>query len=198
MSANLTLSWPAGLICVSDRRLTDLVTRKITTNRCTKMTLFACADAYGVIVYNGIGPDLTGATPSDWIMELAEKKVFDSAIGEVLQAIGADLESRLRPIRAKYGASRTRHTFFVPVWQAGVPVVHAISNYERADQRGEQPKGTEQVTHKQFNAVERVTRTRREVQLARLVSGPLWVRTRITYGLPSMSSAEQRLRNCQI
>jgi|ERR1700676_835486 len=145
MSSNLTASWPVGLICVSDRRLTDLLTGKIRTNRSTKMTIFECADAHGVIVYNGIGMDDSGLTPSDWLMELAEKKLFDLSIADVLQGIGADLEIRLKTLRAKYGASRARHTFIVAAWEHGAPVVYGLSNYERVDQPGEETKGSEVV-----------------------------------------------------
>jgi len=73
MSCNLTIAFPFGIICVSDRRLTGLEAKKIKTNRSTKMTVFGCADAYGTIVYNGIGSDDAGKTPSDWLLELAEK-----------------------------------------------------------------------------------------------------------------------------
>lgn len=145
MSANLTASWPLGLICVSDRRLTDLVNRKIRTNRSTKMTIFGCADAHGVIVYNGIGSDESVLTPSDWLMELAEKKLFDLAIAEVIQGIRCDLKTRLTPLRTRYGPSRTRHTFIVAAWAKAAPIVYGISNYERVDRPGEEAKASEEV-----------------------------------------------------
>jgi hypothetical protein len=146
MSCNLTVSWPAALICVSDRRLTNLVSRKISTNRSTKMTIFGCADAHGVIVYNGIGLDDSGLTPSEWVLALAEKKLFDLPIADVIEGIKQDLEDRLRTLRSKYGASRTRHTFIVAAWEQGSPVVHGISNYERVDQPGEEAKGSANVS----------------------------------------------------
>ena len=146
MSANLSASWPAGLICVSDRRLTDLLNRKIRTNRSTKMTIFGCADAHGVIVYNGIGLDDGGLTPSDWLMDLAEKKLFDLGISDVLQGIRSDLQNRLQPLRARYGANRARHTFVVSAWQQGTPIIYGISNYERVDRSGEEQNGNEEVS----------------------------------------------------
>jgi hypothetical protein len=63
MSANLAVTWPLGMISVSDRQLTGLVAGEIKTNRSTKMTVLGCADAHGVIVYNGIGMDDDGKTP---------------------------------------------------------------------------------------------------------------------------------------
>lgn len=71
MSLNIIAAWPIAIVAVSDRRLTDFVSKAIRTNRSTKMTVFGCADAHGVIVYNGIGLDDEGLTPSDWLMELA-------------------------------------------------------------------------------------------------------------------------------
>lgn len=77
MSANLTVVWPLGMISVSDCRLTGFASGKISTNRSTKMTVFGCSDAHGVIVYNAIGMDDEGKTPSEWLMSLAEQQVFD-------------------------------------------------------------------------------------------------------------------------
>jgi hypothetical protein len=105
------MTLPIGIICVSDRRLTGLGSGAIKTNRSTKMTVFGCADAHGVIVYNGIGMDDAGKTPSDWLMELAEKKLFDLPLAAVLEGVSADLETRLRTLRARHGPRRARHTF---------------------------------------------------------------------------------------
>jgi hypothetical protein len=60
MSSNISVAWPFGIMCVSDRRLVGLLSGTIRTNRSTKMTIFGCADAHGVIVYNGIGMDDEG------------------------------------------------------------------------------------------------------------------------------------------
>ena len=83
MSANLTAAWPLGMISVSDRRLTGLVSRDIKTNRSTKVTVFGCADAHGVIVYNGIGTDDAGRTPNEWLMSLAEQQVFNLPLADI-------------------------------------------------------------------------------------------------------------------
>ncbi|PYX16744.1 MAG: hypothetical protein DMG84_05995 [Acidobacteria bacterium] len=84
MSANLTVAWPLGMISVSDRRLTGLVSGEIKTNRSTKMTVFGCANAHGVIVYNGIGMNGAGKTPSEWLMSLAEQQVFGLPLADIL------------------------------------------------------------------------------------------------------------------
>lgn len=148
MSSNLTAAWPFGIFCVSDRRLTGLVSGTIKTNRSTKMTVFGCADAHGVIVYNGIGMDDAGRTPSDWLLELAEKMLFDCPLAEVLDGVAADLETRLRTIRLRpqYGPKKTRHTFVFGVWQQGATVLYGVSNYERLDDDTEAAEGSEKVT----------------------------------------------------
>jgi len=146
MSANLTVAWPMGMISVSDRRLTGLVSGKIKTNRSTKMTVFGCADAHGVIVYNGIGMDDAGKTPSQWLMSLAEQQVFDLPLADILDRIAADVEPRLISLRQRYGSTRSRHTFVVSVWEHDVPAIYCISNYERADENGEAAKASEKLT----------------------------------------------------
>ncbi len=145
MSSNLNVAWPLGIICVSDRRLTNFLTGKVTTNRSTKMTIFGCADAHGVIVYNGIGMDDAGRTPSQWLLDLAEKKLFDGSLADILSGVAVDSESRLQPLRTKYGPRKARHTFVFAVWQKGVPSLYCISNYERADEPGEAAKGSAEV-----------------------------------------------------
>ena len=95
MSANLTVAWPLGMISVSDRRLTGLVSGEIKTNRSTKMTVFGCANAHGVIVYNGIGMNGAGKMPSEWLMSLAEQQVFGLPLADILDRIAADVEPRL-------------------------------------------------------------------------------------------------------
>jgi hypothetical protein len=145
MSANLTVVWQSGMISVSDRRLTGFVSGQINTNRSTKMTVFGCADAHGVIVYNGIGTDDDGKTPSDWLMFLAEQKVFDLPLANVLDRIAADSEPRLFVLRQRYGATKSRHSFVVSAWKDNVPAIYCISNYERADQSGEDAKAKEKL-----------------------------------------------------
>jgi len=111
------------------------------------MTIFACADAHGVIVYNGIGTDDEGLIPSDWLFELEEKqKTFSLGLYEVLHRIGIDLEARLKKIRAKYGSKKARHTFVVAAWHEGRSGVYGISNYESVGDTEESPLGSETVT----------------------------------------------------
>ena len=57
MSLNIVAAWPIAIVAVSDRRVSDFGSKKALTNRSTKMTIFGCADAHGLIVYNGIGWD---------------------------------------------------------------------------------------------------------------------------------------------
>ena len=73
MSFNVVAAWPLAIVCASDRRLVNLISGNILTNRSTKMTIFGCSDAHGVIVYNGIGADDGGATTSDWLIDLQER-----------------------------------------------------------------------------------------------------------------------------
>lgn len=110
------------------------------------MTVFGCVDAHGVIVYNGIGMDDAGKTPSEWLMSLAEQKVFDLPLANVLDRIAADVGARLISLRQKYGSTRSRHTFVVSVWEHDVPAIYCISNYERADESGEASKASETLT----------------------------------------------------
>jgi hypothetical protein len=85
------------------------------------MTVFGCADAHGVVVYNGIGLDDEGQTPSDWLMKLAENKLFESSLQDVLNAVEADLEARLQKLRVTYGWKNARHTFTSPFGMKASP-----------------------------------------------------------------------------
>lgn len=146
MSSNILVAWPFGIMCVSDRRLVGLLSGTIRTNRLTKMTIFGCADAHGVIVYNGIGMDDEGQTPSEWLLDLAEKQhLFDLPLADVLDGIKADLEARLRGLRTTYGAEKARHTFVFTVWHRDESVLYGLSNYERVDSREEAKEGSETV-----------------------------------------------------
>lgn len=137
---------PYGIFCVSDRRLVNLVTGKVVTNRSTKMTMFACADAHGVIVYNGIGMDDTGLTPSEWLLELhVREKIFDGTLSEILNRVAGDLRVRLQSLRTSYGTRAARHTFVVGAWNGGSSIIFGVSNYERVDEPGESPVGSEEV-----------------------------------------------------
>lgn len=133
MSLNIVAAWPLAIVGVSDRRLTGFTSKAIQTNRSTKVTVFGCSDAHGVIVYNGIGMDQDGQTPSDWLTQLAEKGLFDSKLQDVLEGVKADLEIRLQKLREKLGAKTARHTFVFGVWHNGVSVIYRLTNYEWFD-----------------------------------------------------------------
>jgi hypothetical protein len=151
MSSNLTAAWPHGIFCVSDRRLVDLISGKIRTNRSTKMTVFGCSDAYGVITYNGIGSDENGDTPNQWLLKLHEKeKIFDYSLPEILASIRIDLDQRLESIRLEYGAKKAKHTFVISAWHHGVSTIYGISNYERVDRTEELKEASERATTSSF------------------------------------------------
>lgn len=133
MSSNLVSAWQFAIVGVSDRRLTEFVSKKTKTNRSTKLTVFGCATAHGLIVYNGVGLDDDGLTPSDWLMELAAQKVFDGKLHDVLNAVKTDLEVRLRRLRATYGSKNARHTFTFGVWHNGQSEIYDVSNFESLD-----------------------------------------------------------------
>ena len=109
MSLNIIATWPAAIVAVSDRRVTDFLTKAI-TNRSTKLTVFGCSDAHGVVAYNGIGTDDKGETPSEWLMQLADKKLFDSTLLDLLEGVRADLEIRLAKFRERRDSKKARHT----------------------------------------------------------------------------------------
>jgi hypothetical protein len=146
MTCNIVSAWPYGIMGVSDRRLTGLVAGDIRTNRSTKITVFRCADAHGVIVYNGIGADENGLTPSQWLLDLSHReKLFDRPLSDVLGRVRIDLETRLRSLRVKYGSKAARHTFLFGVWQQGKSILHCLSNYEQLRDATELAEGTETV-----------------------------------------------------
>jgi hypothetical protein len=150
MSLNMVAVWPLAIVAVSDRRVTDFVSKVIRTNRSTKMTVFGCADAHGAVVYNGIGVDDEGLTPSDWLMKLAETKLFESSLQEVLDGVKTDLEVRLQRLRARYGRKTARHTFVFGVWHEDHPKIFTLTNYESLDDGNDLVEGNDAVTQKSF------------------------------------------------
>jgi hypothetical protein len=117
------------------------------TNRSTKMTVFGCADAHGVVTYNGVGLDDDGLTPRDWIMELATgRNLFNFTFPEILAEVRIDMQKRLMKIRSKYGAQKARHTFVWTVWHHGVSVIYMTSNYESVDGPDEAREANETVS----------------------------------------------------
>lgn len=93
MTFNLTLVTPSYAICVTDRRLTDLRTGKIVTERSNKLTNFTCRDAVGAITYNGVGRDTEGNTPSDWLTAISGANAM--TLDQFADAVKADAELRL-------------------------------------------------------------------------------------------------------
>jgi hypothetical protein len=146
MSLNIVAIWPLAIVVVSDRRLTDFVSKAIRTNRSTKLTVFGCSDSYGAVVYNGIGLDDEGQTPSDWLAELATAKLFECPIREVLDGVKADLEVRLQRIRARHGRKAARHTFAFGVWHEDKPKIFTLTNYESLDDGQDFAEGNDAVT----------------------------------------------------
>jgi hypothetical protein len=150
MSLNIVAAWPIGIVGVSDRRVSDFGSKKALTNRSTKMTVFGCADAHGLIVYNGIGWDDAGATPSDWLTELATAKLFESSIQGVLEGVKTDLEVRLQRLRARYDRKTARHTFVFAVWHEDQPKIFLLTNYESLNDGSDLVEGNDAVTQISF------------------------------------------------
>jgi hypothetical protein len=98
------------------------------------MTIFACADAHGLIVYHGIGLDDNEQTPSDWLLDLDERvRAFDLPLANLVEAIRADTEIRLQQLGEKYGRDKSRHSFILAVWHQGLSTLFCISNYQTFD-----------------------------------------------------------------
>ena len=131
--------------------MVDLVSGRVQTNRSTKITVFGCSDAHGAVVYNGIGIDDNGLTPSDWLLALGGKgNLFHRGLFELLDLVKNDLQARLQIIRAKYGPKKARHTFVFGAWHKGASAIYGISNYERVDDDKEAVEGSDEVTLSSF------------------------------------------------
>jgi hypothetical protein len=132
VSLNITVASPKLIICATDRRLTDGNTRKIVTERSTKLTMLRCIDALALIAYNGIGR-FEGKTPSDWLQELDGKiGLTKMRFRDVLESIRQDVQQRINRIPKQH----RRHTFALGVWGQGRTWICVISNYERAGKGG--------------------------------------------------------------
>jgi hypothetical protein len=122
MSLNFTVASAKFILCTTDRRLTNLKTGEVVSERSTKLTHFTCADATGLITYNGIGR-LDGMTPSDWLAELPS---FDIPFPALVQSIKNDCERRItRPANLD-----SRHSFVIGAIVNVQPHVVLVSNYE--------------------------------------------------------------------
>lgn len=126
MSFNLTAVTRHYAICVTDRRLTR--GGAILSERSTKLTTFVCKDAHGFITYNGIGTDMQGVTPSDWICDISD--LGKMPLDDALVAIKADADARLAD-EVKKGRPDTRHTFVIGGYHSLKPFIALVSNYER-------------------------------------------------------------------
>lgn len=126
MSFNLTVVTHRVAICVTDRRLTN--NDGIVSERSTKLTTFVCKDAHGFITYNGIGRDMKGATPSDWLCDMPELGTMP--LDEMLATIKADTDRRLAD-EIKKGRADTRHSFVLGGYHFLKPFIALISNYEQ-------------------------------------------------------------------
>jgi hypothetical protein len=147
VSLNLFVISPDSIFCASDRRIVGFLSGQTQTNRSTKTTIFSCADAHGVVAYNGIGMDDAGNTPSSWLLRLQERaNLFDHSLSDVISGIRTDLELRVRAIRAKYGKRNARHTYRVGVWQGDKNILYCVSNYERAGAWEPATEGADNVT----------------------------------------------------
>ncbi|MEQ1946257.1 MAG: hypothetical protein ABL995_03660 [Bryobacteraceae bacterium] len=131
MSLSITAVWPHGIIAASDRRLVSMSTGQIVTNRSTKMVLFGCEDAHGVISYTGIGADDAGLSPSFWLMEAQDlAKIFEGSFDGAVTYIASDLEKRLAKLRSSLGSAKARHTFIIGYWHDSQTSICRISNFE--------------------------------------------------------------------
>jgi hypothetical protein len=147
MSLNVVAAWPLAIVCASDRRLVSLESGKIITNRATKLILFGCHDAHGIITYNGIGRDDSFRTPCDWLFDLQDSKnSFDKSLPCLLDDIRDDLTAHLAAIRSQYGSTKARHTFVCGAWYEGQSMIYGISNYEGIDEDTEESEGRAQAT----------------------------------------------------
>lgn len=131
MSLNINLAYPLSIVTTSDRRITRTGNGQVLSERSTKLTAFACADAKGTITYNGIGWDDDGNTPSEWILEIHEKTPFATIRAEqVLELLRSDAETRIGRLSRAY--PDRRHTFAIAAWHEGQHRIYTVSNYEYA------------------------------------------------------------------
>jgi len=131
MTLNLSLVTNDHAICVTDRRLSAL-SGGIVSERGNKLTIFQCANAHGFVTYNGIGRDLGGLSPNDWLADRPGLALLPfEAFVEAVRNIMAE---RLMHLAAK--GYDTRHSFVVAGFAETVPVLVLISNYESLREDG--------------------------------------------------------------
>jgi hypothetical protein len=143
MSQNVNLAYPFAIIVVSDRRLSAMGKGGTLTERSTKLTGFACADAKGTIGYNGIGWDDDSKTPSEWVQDLDHRTPFSTlSLHQVLELLRSDAEIRISRLSSAY--PDRRHTYVIAVWHERQTLIYTISNYERASNEARDAKARPQ------------------------------------------------------
>jgi hypothetical protein len=89
-------------------------------------TAFGCADARGIITYNGVEWDDAQQTPSDWLMQLGDVQPFRKlSLDQLLTVICADTQRRIEHLSPAF--TDRRHTFIVAAWRNNEPSVYTIS-----------------------------------------------------------------------
>lgn len=128
MSLSITVATPRLLIAASDRRLTNPKSKKIHTERSTKLTVLEHPTGIALITYNGIG-SFNNKTPSDWLLELdARVKLTNLPLRDALEAIRSDAQRRIASI--PHGGDR-RHSFIIGARENGIASIYIVSNYEK-------------------------------------------------------------------
>ncbi len=130
MTLNISILTQNYIICASDRRLT-LHDGTIVSERSMKMTVFECYDAKGFIIYNGIGRDQKGKTPSDWIVE--DSDICGLRLDQFVNRVKEIGDRQLNALPGNYADKR--HTFIIAALLklanlVQIPVLHCVSNYE--------------------------------------------------------------------
>lgn len=141
MTLNLSLVTSEYAICVTDRRLSQPL-GGIVSERGNKLTMFECANARGFVTYNGIGRDLAGRSPNDWLADNAALPMlpFQNFV-EVIKNIA---EKRLAPLALK--GYDTRHSFVIGGFVNGVPIMALVSNYESLVEDGWKDEANPELT----------------------------------------------------
>lgn len=157
MTLNITVASPRFVICATDRRLINVNTKRIATEQSTKLTLFYCKDAVGLIVYNGIGR-IQAKTPSDWILELDQKVNFSAhTIDDIAVFLRDYANAQFRSISQLLDL---RHSFIIGALSERLSRIIAVSNYEEANS-----EKTEAKARSQFAISEAVSTLNHEVRV---------------------------------
>lgn len=141
MTLNLSFVTADYAICVTDRRL-SLPSGGIVSERGNKLTIFGCADAHGFVTYNGIGRDLAGLSPNDWLADKPglARLPFDAFV----EAVRNITTERLKPLAVK--GYDTRHSFVIAGFAGGMPALALVSNYESLEEDGWKPAASPELS----------------------------------------------------